>query len=159
MICKCNIDSGQKRLDSVPAKSAADSGSQAGFPLGHQILKGALQKMALSRFGGAAPDRRVFCGRSEEISTMHLQSILSGIMPSKTCAFCLRKFTSTRPLNSIGQRLRQLHHQLGHGLLAAKFRAHAKCRTQKDFLYANDAGHLALNVRATRSKRLLMPTP
>ncbi len=41
MICKCNIDSGQTRLDGVPAKSAADSVSQGGFPLGHQILKGA----------------------------------------------------------------------------------------------------------------------
>ncbi len=40
MICKFNIDSGQKRLNGLPAKSAADSVSQGGFPLGHQILKG-----------------------------------------------------------------------------------------------------------------------
>jgi len=31
----CNIDSGQKRFDGVPAKSAADSVSQGGFPLEH----------------------------------------------------------------------------------------------------------------------------
>ncbi len=35
MICKCDIDDGQKRLDGVPAKSAADSVSQGGFPLEH----------------------------------------------------------------------------------------------------------------------------
>ncbi len=37
----CSIDSGQKRLDGAPAKSAADSVSQGGFPLEHQNLKGA----------------------------------------------------------------------------------------------------------------------
>ncbi len=41
MICMCNINSGQKRFDGVPAKSAADSVSQGGFPLEHQNLKGA----------------------------------------------------------------------------------------------------------------------
>ena len=41
MICMCNINSGQKRFDGVPAKSAADSVSQGGFPLKHQNLKGA----------------------------------------------------------------------------------------------------------------------
>ncbi len=41
MICKFNINSGQKRFNGVPANSAADSVSQEGFPLGHQILKGA----------------------------------------------------------------------------------------------------------------------
>jgi len=44
MICKFNINNGQQRLNGVPAKSAADSVSQGGFPLGHQILKGALLK-------------------------------------------------------------------------------------------------------------------
>ncbi len=48
MICKCDIYSGQKRLDGVPAKSAADSVNQGG--LGHQNVKGRspIQKMALS---------------------------------------------------------------------------------------------------------------
>ena len=41
MICEFNINSGQKRLNGVPAKSAADSVSQGGFPLEHQSLKGA----------------------------------------------------------------------------------------------------------------------
>jgi len=41
MICMCNINTGQKRFDGVPAKSAADSVSQGGFPLEHQNLKGA----------------------------------------------------------------------------------------------------------------------
>ena len=36
MICMCNNNSGQKRFDGVPAKSAADSVSQGGFPLEHQ---------------------------------------------------------------------------------------------------------------------------
>ncbi len=56
MICMCNINSGQKRFDDVPAKSAADSVSQGGFPLEHQNLKGA-SRLALSRFGGAPSDR------------------------------------------------------------------------------------------------------
>ena len=41
MICKFNVNSGQKRLNGVPAKSAADSVSQGGFPLEHQMLNGA----------------------------------------------------------------------------------------------------------------------
>ncbi len=58
MICKCKTNSGQKRLDGVPAKSAADSVSQGGFPLGHQILKGALppSKNGIKPFWGG-PDR------------------------------------------------------------------------------------------------------
>ncbi len=76
MICKCNIDSGQKRLDGVPAKSAAESVSQGGFPLGHQILKGALRaKNGIKPFWGGAPRPKagrglgtqpagVFCGLS-----------------------------------------------------------------------------------------------
>ena len=35
MICKFTVDSGQKRLNGVPAKSAADCVSQGGFPLEH----------------------------------------------------------------------------------------------------------------------------
>ena len=53
--------------------------------------------------------------------------------------------------------MHQLHQQLGHGVLAAKSRAHAQCRTQRQFQYANEAGRLVLDVRATRSKRLLAP--
>ncbi len=52
-----------------------------------------------------------------------------------------------------------LHKQLGHGFLAAKLRAHAKSNPQRRFQYANEAEHLALAVRATRSKRLLTSAP
>ncbi len=57
MICECNITSGHKRLDGVPAKLAADSVSQGGFPLGHQILKGALppSKNGIKPFWGGQP--------------------------------------------------------------------------------------------------------
>jgi hypothetical protein len=62
----------------VPAKSAADSVSQGGFPLGHQILKGAKppSKNGIKPFWGGGPRpafglsgfghpaRRVFCGLS-----------------------------------------------------------------------------------------------
>ena len=78
MICKFSINSGQKRFNGVPANSAADSVSQEGFPLGHQILKGAKppSKNGIKPFWGGAPRpaegrsgfghsaRRVFCGLS-----------------------------------------------------------------------------------------------
>ncbi len=53
----CNINSGQKRLHGVPAKSAADSVSQGGFPLGHQILKRAWapSKIGIKPFWGGGP--------------------------------------------------------------------------------------------------------
>ncbi len=53
----CNISSGQKRFDGVPAKSATDSVSQAGFPLEHQNLKGAKppSKNGIKPFWGGAP--------------------------------------------------------------------------------------------------------
>jgi len=70
----CSINSGQKRFDGVPAKSAADSVSQGGFPLKHQNLKGAKppSKNGIKPFWGGAegrsgfghPARRVFCGVS-----------------------------------------------------------------------------------------------
>ena len=73
MVCKCN--SGQRRLDIVPAKSAADSVSQGGFPLGRYPLREApFRNWHQAVFGGAAPDRlkapsRVFCGRSSPASS------------------------------------------------------------------------------------------
>jgi len=53
----CNNNSGQKRFDGVPAKSAADSVSQGGFPLEHQNLKGAKppSKNGIKPFWGGAP--------------------------------------------------------------------------------------------------------
>ncbi len=58
MICMCDINSGQKRFDDVPAKSAADSVSQGGFPLEHQNLKGA-KPFSIKPFWGGALRRPV----------------------------------------------------------------------------------------------------
>ncbi len=81
-----NIISGQKRFDGVPAKSAANSVSQGGFPLEHQNLKGAKppSKNGIKPFWGGAPRpaegrsrfghpaRRVFCGVSCPARSMQL---------------------------------------------------------------------------------------
>ena len=66
-MCKSNVDSGKKGLDGVPAKLAADSVSQGGFPLGHQMLKGAKppSKNGIKPFGRSGfghPARRVSAG-------------------------------------------------------------------------------------------------
>ncbi len=55
--------------------------------------------------------------------------------------------------------MRQLRQELGQDFLVAKLTAHAKCNTQTKFQNANEAAHLALTVRVSRTKRLLTPAP
>ena len=75
------------------------------------------------------------------------------------CAFCLHNFTSAKSANTIGTCIRQLHQGLCTGFLGAKSAAHAKCSAQRKLQNANEAAHLALTVRVSRSKRLLTPAP
>ncbi len=55
--------------------------------------------------------------------------------------------------------MHQLHEQLGHGFLAAKSRAHAKCLLRDDSDMPTRQDIWLLTVRATRSKRLLASAP